>query len=131
MTRAAAIVPFLRDGVFEPDDIDAMSMALDDVRKTLNLSDNAKAEHEAIAGRIIELARQGERSPKLLRDRILQEYGFIGRNGWCWTAVRRSDLPAAFKPSCFLPPSWHVPILGVEIRQGFSLLIAVTRTSDV
>jgi hypothetical protein len=75
------IVPFLRDGVFDPDDIEAMSMALDDVCKTLNLSDDAKAERELIAWRIIHLARRGERSPKLLRDQILQDSGFIGQNG--------------------------------------------------
>ena len=78
----ATIVPFLRDGVFEPHDIEAMSMALDDVCKTLNLSDDAKAEREVIAGRIIELARRGERSPTRLRDRVMQESGLPnGSNG--------------------------------------------------
>ena len=36
------IVPFLRDGAFEPDDIKAMSMALDDVCKTLNLTEERR-----------------------------------------------------------------------------------------
>ena len=76
------IVPFLHGRVaFDPKDIEAMSMALDDVCKTLNLSDDAKVEREVIALRIIGLARQGERSRQLLRDRILQDSGPIGRNG--------------------------------------------------
>jgi hypothetical protein len=69
----ATIVPFHGDGAFEPNDIEAMSRALDDVCKTLNLSDDATVEREAIALRIIGLARRGERSRELLRDRILQD----------------------------------------------------------
>jgi hypothetical protein len=75
------IVPFLRDTAFNPDDIKAMSMALDDVCKTLNLTDRAKAEREVIAERIIALARNGERSPTLLRDRVLREAGLADGNG--------------------------------------------------
>lgn len=70
----AAILPFLRrdDGVFEPKDIAAMSMALDDICNGLNLRDDSAA-REVIAVRIIDLARSGERSPTRLRDRVLQE----------------------------------------------------------
>jgi len=67
------IIPFLKGGAFDPDDIKAMSMALDDVCKTLRLTDAENNEREVIAERIIELARQGERSPTVLRDRVLQE----------------------------------------------------------
>jgi len=74
----AAILPFLRrdDGVFDPQDITAMSMALDDICKELNLRDDGAA-REVIAVRIIDLAKSGERSPTRLRDRVLQE----ARNG--------------------------------------------------
>ena len=75
------IVPFLKDSAFEPDDIKAMSMALDDVCKTLNLTDSAKADASVIAERIIALARNGERSPTLLRDRVLKEAGLADGNG--------------------------------------------------
>ena len=74
------IIPFLgdgaalRDSVFDPQDIKAMSMALDDVCRTLNLRDNSSAK-EVIAARIIDLARRGERSPTRLRDRVLHEAG--------------------------------------------------------
>ena len=60
------------NAVFDPNDINAMSMALDDVSKVLKLDGNAKAK-EIIAMRIIELARRGERSPKRLRDLLLRE----------------------------------------------------------
>jgi hypothetical protein len=53
----ATIVPFLRDGVFDPKDIQVMSMALDGVCKSLNLRDDR--EREIIAERIVDLARRG------------------------------------------------------------------------
>jgi hypothetical protein len=68
----ATILPFVKDGVFDPKDITAMSTALDDVCKILNLPDGNSA-REVIAIRIIDLARAGERSPTRLRDRILHE----------------------------------------------------------
>jgi hypothetical protein len=50
----AVIIPFLRaeENVFHPKDIVAMSMALDDVCKTLNLKDDSAA-REVMAVRII------------------------------------------------------------------------------
>jgi hypothetical protein len=68
----ATILPFVKDGVFDQKDITAMSMALDDVCKMLNLRDDSSA-REVIAIRIVDLARAGERSPMRLRDRILHE----------------------------------------------------------
>ena len=56
------IIPFLRDAVFDPKDVTAMSMALDDVCVALNLRDDGAAK-QVIATRIIDLARTGERSP--------------------------------------------------------------------
>ncbi|MGB6540864.1 MAG: hypothetical protein WBF03_08305 [Xanthobacteraceae bacterium] len=70
----AAILPFLHrdDGVFDPKDITAMSMALDDICKELNLRDDGVA-REVIAVRIIDLAKSGERNPTRLRDIVLHE----------------------------------------------------------
>ena len=68
----ATILPFVKDGVFDQKDITAMSMALDDVCKMLNLRDDNSAK-EVIASRIVDLARAGERNPTRLRDRILHE----------------------------------------------------------
>jgi hypothetical protein len=67
------ITPDLKDAsAFDPAELKAMSMALDDVCAALKLKDGAKA-RETVAVRIIELARRGERSPTKLRDRVLQE----------------------------------------------------------
>ena len=68
----ATILPFVKDGVFDQKDITAMSVALDDVCKILNLRDDSSAK-EVIAYRIVDLARAGERNPARLRDRILRE----------------------------------------------------------
>jgi hypothetical protein len=55
--------------VFGPQDIQAMSTALEDVCKILNLSDEAKGERELpLAKRIIALAHQGERRAALDRN---------------------------------------------------------------
>ena len=67
-------VPFLTDNVFGPRDIQAMSTALEDVCKTLNLANDAKSERELLAKTIIVLARQGERNAAPLRDRALREF---------------------------------------------------------
>lgn len=76
------IIPFLREreSVFEPKDVAAMSMALDDVCKALSLKDDSSA-REVMAARIIDLARSGERSPTRLRDRVLHEAGMADRIG--------------------------------------------------
>jgi len=73
------ITRFLKDSspAFDPHDIKAMSMALNDVCKALNISEDAKA-REVIAERIIELGHRGERSPTKLRDRLLMETGGSG-----------------------------------------------------
>jgi hypothetical protein len=69
----AAILPFLKqEPAFDPADIKAMSMALDDVCKALLLDGDERAK-ETVAVRIIELAGRGERSPTKLRDRVLAE----------------------------------------------------------
>jgi hypothetical protein len=68
----ATIIPLLRDNVFEPDQIKAMSMALDAVCEKLKLQGDSSA-REVIAARIIDLARRGERSPIRLRDGALRE----------------------------------------------------------
>jgi hypothetical protein len=68
-----AIGPFLSDkSAFEPESTHAMSVAFEDVCRILKLDGDARA-REAIAVRIIELARRGERDPERLRDRVLRE----------------------------------------------------------
>jgi len=69
-----AILPFLKENaVFEPEATQAMSTAFEDACRELKLSDAAAREREAIAVRIIELARRGERDPARLCERVLRE----------------------------------------------------------
>ena len=60
------------NGAFEPADIHAMSIALNEVCKARQIDGDARAK-KAVARRIIELARRGERDPTKLRDRVLAE----------------------------------------------------------
>jgi len=61
------------DAVFGPKDIQALSMALEGVCNALGVNPDATTDRETIACRVIELARRGECSPTLLRDRVLRE----------------------------------------------------------
>ena len=67
-----ANLPFLSAGVFKPDDLEAMSLAYDEVCNALHINGDAGA-RQTIAVRVIELARRGERCPTVLRDRVLVE----------------------------------------------------------
>ncbi len=71
-----AILPFLRnDAVFEPEATAAMSVAFEEACRVLKLSHDAACEREAVAIRIIELARRGERDPIRLSERVLRDAG--------------------------------------------------------
>lgn len=59
-------------GAFKPEDIQAMSAALEEVCAALKLDGDAKG-RETVAVRIIDLAREGERNPDRLRDRVIRE----------------------------------------------------------
>ena len=67
-----AILPFISAGAFEPNDIEAMSLACEQVCDALHINGDAEA-RETIAARVIELARRGEPCPAVLRDRVLAE----------------------------------------------------------
>ena len=60
---------------FEPEDIQAMSLAFEEVCKALEIQPGATREREAVAVRIIELCRRGERKPVRLAERVLKEAG--------------------------------------------------------
>ena len=65
----------LSGGTFEPQDIEAMSLAFEEVCKALEIQPGATREREAVALRIIELCRRGERRPDRLAERVLKEAG--------------------------------------------------------
>jgi hypothetical protein len=73
--RAVRIRADLSGGTFEPEDIQAMSLAFEEVCKALEIQPSATREREAVAVRIIELCRRGERSPAGLTERVLKEAG--------------------------------------------------------
>jgi hypothetical protein len=60
---------------FEPEITHAMGVAFDEVCRALFVSDNARVVREAIAEKIIENARRGERDPQRLRDAVLKQIG--------------------------------------------------------
>ena len=66
------IKQFLTDHAFGPDEIQAMSSALEDVCNALNVNGDARA-RKVIAVRIIELAARGDWSRRALRDHVLSE----------------------------------------------------------
>jgi hypothetical protein len=82
------IIPFLKDSVFDQNDIIAMSMALDGVCEVMRLQDDSQA-REIMAARIIDLARCGERSPTRLRDTVLHEAGLAEYAGSVTKAHRK------------------------------------------
>ena len=57
--------------VFEPAQIAAMSMAFEDMVRSLGLVEQEAPLTEIIAKKIIELARAGEQDAAALRDRVL------------------------------------------------------------
>jgi hypothetical protein len=59
--------------VFGPEATRAMSVAFDRVCRALGVSYTANGAREAIATKIIELARRGECDPDRLRDRVITE----------------------------------------------------------
>ena len=87
------VVPFLTDNVFGPRDIQAMSMALEDVCTILNLADDDTSEKEFLAKKLVALAHQVPRDAALLRDRILREIA-SGRREWPTALVRAARCGA-------------------------------------
>jgi hypothetical protein len=62
------------ESVFEPEAAQAMSHVFDDICASLHIPNSADKPRELIAKRIIEIARQGEREAKCLRDWTLRDF---------------------------------------------------------
>jgi hypothetical protein len=67
------IVPFLRDHAFGPSEIQAMSLALDEVCTSLGVADGDNEGRRIVAERIVALAQLGEYNAARLRDRVIHE----------------------------------------------------------
>jgi len=65
--------PFLRDAVFEPDEVRALAVAFDDICREMDLPATATVAREVVATRVIDLAREGLIDPARLKDRVLHE----------------------------------------------------------
>jgi hypothetical protein len=75
--RGSTTIPSADHNSFDPQASAAMASALEQVCDALRINGDATA-REVIAGRIIELARRGERDARKLRDRVLMEAGGSG-----------------------------------------------------
>jgi hypothetical protein len=69
-----AVRPRLQDGVFSPEDITVLTAAFESTLRTLGLRDRKHPTVLLVAKRVIELARQGERNPKLLQNAVLKSF---------------------------------------------------------
>jgi hypothetical protein len=67
--RGSTEIPSQDHNYFDPQANTAMATALEQVCNVLRINGDATA-REVIAGRIIELARRGERDARKLRDRV-------------------------------------------------------------
>ena len=72
---SASIVPFLKDGSFDPETIHAMSDAFDRARKLLHDRGQPGVVLEIIASRIIAIAAAGERNPDQMCKQALAAFG--------------------------------------------------------
>lgn len=81
------IAPFFGLEVFGPDDMKAMSIALDEVCRKLDLTNDKQELREILANRIIAFARHGERDPAVLRDGVLRELAVRA-----WRGLSHSDI---------------------------------------
>jgi hypothetical protein len=68
-----ALHPFLRDAVFEPDEVHALALAFDGICHEMDLPVTATVAREVVAMRVIDLAREGLIDPTRLKDRVLHE----------------------------------------------------------
>jgi hypothetical protein len=69
------IRPYLEGAVFDQEDIQTMSLALEEVCRVLRIGADAARDREVVAIRIIELARRGELEYRRLVERVLKEAG--------------------------------------------------------
>lgn len=73
-----AIYRMIREGVFEPEAIERMTVAYEHALKVLQLTDRNDPITEVVARKIIEIAEVGERDPDRLCERALAALKSIG-----------------------------------------------------
>jgi hypothetical protein len=65
------LTPYLKGGVFEPEQIEAMTVAFRAVCRSLQLAERDDPFTEIVARKVIEIAGTGEREPERLHDLVL------------------------------------------------------------
>ena len=70
----------LAGAAFAPEAIQTMSVAFDEVCKTLDVPKEAEGFRRIIAGLIMVMAQRGERKPERLGDRVLRVAGMNPRS---------------------------------------------------
>jgi hypothetical protein len=68
-----AIPPPAPGAVFEPEEMQALVVAFEEICREMNLSPSATVAREVVAIRVIDLAREGPIDPALLTGRVLGE----------------------------------------------------------
>jgi hypothetical protein len=66
------ITRLLQDTAFGPDEIAVLVAAYEDALRALSLVNHTDLATEMVAKKIIELAKQGERDPVRLRERVIE-----------------------------------------------------------
>ena len=66
------ITRLLQDTAFGPDEIAVLVAAYEDALRALSLVNRTDLATEMVAKKIIELAKQGERDPVRLRERVME-----------------------------------------------------------
>jgi hypothetical protein len=69
------IRPLLQEGSFSPEDVTLLATAFEETLTALGLVARNDPAVIMVAKRIIDLAKDGERSPTRLRDRAVQSLG--------------------------------------------------------
>lgn len=75
---AMPITPFLAGQAFDPEIVHAMSVAFDEVCRSLHLRNRSDPTSEIVAKKIIELAQRGIRHEDALAARALRELDMGG-----------------------------------------------------
>jgi hypothetical protein len=73
-SRVVPLYRLLQNCAFEPAAIDAMSVAFEDVCRTLGLAELSDPLRDLVAKKVIEFAQRGERDPGRLKELTLAAF---------------------------------------------------------
>ena len=97
-----ALHPYLRDAVFEPEEIHALIVAFDEICREMDLPTTATVAREVVATRIIDLAREGLIDPTLFKRRVLHEVR-LARHVATESEIDRPSMVSSLSPHPSVP----------------------------